>query len=1127
MSSISSIPSISSSVALQDDIDIISSWYWNGSSYTPPVIDALIHEQIKKQVEEQPDAEAVCAWDGSLTYKELDHLASALSEYLHDNANIGHGTTIPLCFEKSKLNVVSMLAILKAGCACVPMDPAVPIERMQTIFELLDNRFAYVVLASSAAARRLSAFDCQVKNIDVNFLEISQAFFDKVDKEYFAKGHRQAGYPRQETNTAALVVFTSGSTGTPKGIVQEHRGYCSAAAYHGAALGYGKDSRIFQFAAHTFDVSLCDILTTLIHGGCICIPSDEERMNDVAGAINRLKANHLPLTPTVALMIRPEDVLPGVKFVTLGGEALSREGMNIWADRVNLIQAYGPAEAGVDCTVRQNVKATDSPNNLGKAIGSSIWIVDSEDHNKLVPIGTEGELLIEGPIVARCYLGNSDLTARSFIEDPDWVKLTKVTSGRRFYKTGDLGYFTFDGEIQILGRNDSQVKLRGQRLEIGEVEHHLRVSVGDKAQVAVAAVTPKGGAKILAAFIAMNEGDSDEEQDGLLADWPAQLEVFSKTVMTAQAVLKDNLPSYMIPSAYIPVRKIPISPSGKIERKLLCSLAEGLTARDFANFVGQVETNVEKVAPSTHQEEVLFDAWKDSLYVEDFGVEDDFFHLGGDSAKAMILVASLRKLGFALTVADIIRNPVLKDQAKQLKKKIDLEKVVPFSLVAGTEEERNAIRDHVAEVCRMESNWVLDAYPITEMQERFFHGSYLGEPRNGWVRKAREEHKHTRQMVFKITGDLNVDRFSKAWAAVSDRHNILRTRFVQKKDSQEIVQVVIDYPFVLDHCDCLLEDYLWRDRRVKMTWGKPLLRVAADEKRAWIVVSISHAIYNGFSLDLVFKDLKRDHFMKYLGDGDQEATLAFWRNHFSGAEVTPVVPHDRLDVKTTQNVCKRKTVALDGALPAGSPNRSAIIQVTAALFLAHGLECADIIFDTHLSGRTGPLPGIEGLVGPTLTSLPIRIHIGRDDNVPVRKILEETQRFMNTVVEHEHIGWWKLVQMDEFRDLLRGAPLLNVLPGPDTTGRDLGLHPITTIAFNETLYGVMATLVDDNTIELLVCGDKECVPEEIVVRDLMLWEAALQMVWASCVAGGDEGVTVGAIFSRLNQLCELDGRALV
>jgi non-ribosomal peptide synthetase component F len=268
----------------------MSAWNWNGTSCVPPVTDALIHKQFQKQVEEQPDREAVCAWDGSLTYSELDWLSSALAGFLHGNG------------------------------------------------------------------------------------------------------------------TPALVVFTSGSTVTPKGIVQEHRGYCSAAAYHGTALSYGKESRIFQFAAHTFDVSLCDIVTTLIHGGCICIPSDEERMNDLSGAIKRLRANHLPFTPTVATMIWPDDVLPEVKWMTLGGEALSREAMNIWADHVNLIQAYGPAEAGVDCTVRQNVKEEDSPNTLGRPIASSIWIVNPEDHNHLVPIGTEGELLIEGPIVARGYL---------------------------------------------------------------------------------------------------------------------------------------------------------------------------------------------------------------------------------------------------------------------------------------------------------------------------------------------------------------------------------------------------------------------------------------------------------------------------------------------------------------------------------------------------------------------------------------------------------------------------------------------------------------------------------------------------------------------------------------------------
>jgi aryl carrier-like protein len=519
--------------------------------------------------------------------------------------------------------------------------------------------------------------------------------------------------------------------------------------------------------------------------------------------------------------------------------------------------------------------------------------------------------------------------------------------------------------------------------------------------------------------------------------------------------------------------------------------------------------------------------------VQNFGIDDNFFYLGGNSARAMILVSCLRNHGFALTVADIIRNPVLKEKAKQLKQKIDVADLAPFSQVADTKEECNAIRLHSAKVCRVDTNRVLDIFPITEIQERFFHGAYLGGPLSVWVYVARFMHDSARQMIFNITGDLDIRRFFKAWHAVNERHSILRTRFIQEKDTRQILQVVVDDPIhIWNSCDPLSEDFLRRDRLVKMTLGAPLIRITASQEYRWVVLTISHAIYDGFSLDLIVKEVKREydqvagakpaiemnHFMKYLGDGDKQAALAFWRNHFAGADVKPVVPHDRLDEETVQNVVKRATVKLDCDLPAGAPNRSIILQVSAALFLAHRLDCADIIFDNHLSGRIGTLPGVEVFVGPTLTSLATRVHIGRDADAPVLNILSETQNFMNTVSEHEHMGWWKLVQMDEFRELLHGAPLLNVMPSPDMTGRNLGLELKKTNSQNEAPYGVMATLVDDNTIELLVCSDKRCVPEAEVEKDLKRWQIALQQVWASCAQANEDQPTVGDVFSHLQDL---------
>ncbi|KAM0332981.1 hypothetical protein ACHAQA_001638 [Verticillium albo-atrum] len=1128
--------------ASEAELEQISAWNWHGSSYAPPAIEALIHEQIQQQVEHQPQAEAVCAWDGSLSYRELNRLSSLLARHLQETHRLEPETFVPLCFEKSKWNVVSMLAILKAGGACVPLDPKHPTQRMQTIIGLLGDRFAGVVLTCPSLMSQLAELEQPLLNVSQSLLDdIAYLEAEVIDKKS----------PALTPSTAALIIFTSGSTGTPKGIIQEHKMYCSAAAYHGPAMAYSSHSRVFQFAAHTFDVSLSDILTTLIHGGCICIPSEEERLNDVVGAICRLRANHLHLTPTVACMIDPKDVLPAVKVIVLGGEQLSRQVLDIWADNTNLIQGYGPAEAGVDCTVRQHVSNTDPPNNLGRPVGSSIWITNPKDHDQLVPIGVEGELLIEGPIVARGYLADETQTNRSFIWDPAWVQHSWVKSGRRFYKTGDLGFYGPDGAIHIVGRSDFQIKLRGQRIELGEVECQLSAAVGKsaKARVAVAAVTPKGGdGKVLAAFIVADlHDDVDEDKDdfGLTVTSVRELDDFRKTIKRVKRQLQQNLPAYMIPSVFLPLRKLPLSLSGKIERKLLMGLAEDLTKEELSRFTaGSVPAmHTEIMAPSTRGEEILCTHWKDVLQAKnDISVNDNFFDLGGDSAKAMLLVSSLRKSDLALTVADIFKHPVLRQQAPLLRKGIRNAEVVPFSLLSDSATYDSHIRTHAANVCGVHSSRVEDIYPITEMQERFFAGAYVGGNTDSttWVIKSRDTHEHARRMVFNVPEAVDVERLLDAWRSTAQRHNILRTRFIQENDSDNsrILQVVVDEDIPLATFDCPLGDFVRQDQIDQMTWGNPLVRVSVGKDgtdTTWFVLTISHAIYDGFSLKKIFEEVTRayndhhaspspvepsvhmSHWIRQLKDGNSETAIDFWRNDFSGANVKHLIPSDKLNRKTIQNVAKRTTVNLVGVLPPGAANRATMIQVSAALVLAHRLVCGDVIFDCHLSGRTGTMPGVGDLVGPTLTSLPIRVRTGRDQSATVEGILRQTQQHMNRVVEYEHVGWWTLVQMDEFRDLLRGAPLLNVLPGGGCAlGSELGLELQRTIAQNEVPHGMGATLVDANTVELLICGDNQCVSQQELEHQLEQWEMVLQLVWASCMEGGHDNLEVGDISALLS-----------
>ncbi|KAM0273548.1 hypothetical protein ACHAQH_008274 [Verticillium albo-atrum] len=690
----------------------------------------------------------------------------------------------------------------------------------------------------------------------------------------------------------------------------------------------------------------------------------------------------------VACLMEPKDVIPGVEVIVLGGEPLSRQVLELWADHANVIQGYGPAEEGVDSAVRQHVQKNDSPQDLGRAVGSSIWIVNPNNHNQLVPIGSEGELLIEGPIVARGYLADEAQTNKAFIWDPEWVQLTKVKSGRRFYKTGDLGYLGPDGSLHVVGRNDFQVKIRGQRIEIGEVEYNLATA---------------GGNRVLAAFVAVGEDEGMEKDDGLVITSPQKLTDFSHSMRDTKKRMQQTLPPYMMPAVFLPLRKLPLSLSGKIERKLLWALAEGMAMEELSAFTGFALTDKETVAPSTDEEEVVCEAWKNILQVKHISMDDDFFFLGGDSAKAMHLVSYLRKQGFALTVADIIQNPALAQQAACLVANVELAQVGPFSLMVNLGSEGNRVRQIAAGACHVPESRIEDVYPVTEMQERFFVGTYLGSLANNWVQSARESHDHARQIVFKLPKAVNVCKLLEAWRSTAQRHSILRTRFMQYQD--KVLQVVVDKDIPTVLYEVSLDEFLEKDRADCMSWGVPLIRASASKGATWFVLTISHVIYDGFSLSKLFEEFKRayedtvqdqpsihfNHFIKHLSDADKTTAIEFWRRDFAGANVKPVVPQRLLECKRTTIEVTKEIVKLPGNLAPGSPSRAVILKVSAALFLVHRLDCADIIFDCHLSGRAGTLPGVSELVGPTLTSLPIRVRIGSDPNTRVRGILSQTQ----------------------------------------------------------------------------------------------------------------------------------------
>ena len=573
---------------------------WNPSNPFASETYGCMHQLVETKARDIPNAEAICSWDGSLTYADLNAHANVAARMLIQ-VGIGPGVYVPFAFEKSMWAVVATLAILKAGGAFVPVNPSDPGPRLAEILsqvsaDVVVTMQKFVPIFSSLAktviviSDKISGSDewderdphRELNNEETHSIETRHVRYWNNSSPSKIKDGRTVR--ELSPSDPMVVLFTSGSTGQPKGMILEHSAICTHAIVHGSKMRY-HGARVLQFAAHTFDVAIIDFFTTLLYGGCICIPSEEERKSDIVGFINRIGVDYAILTPSFAGLIDPSEI-PTMKTLAIGGEALPQDRVQRWASELNLIQIYGPAEVGICLTM--DMKLDTAPETVGYPLcNSSCWLVDPDNHNVLVPIGAIGELMVAGPSLARGYLNNKAKTHTSFTEKPAWAVRLGLEC-ERFYLTGDLLRYnttSFDGSYDIIGRKDAQIKFRGQRIEPAEIEYHIGKIPG----VAVSMVTqPEKGyfAEQLVCVVQMHRADSKSSQ---VRNEPIHLsESQALTTRSLRGRLAKVLPTYMIPSTCLAVESMPLVPSLKIDRRQVNAWLVALKGDPGLNYMTQI-----------------------------------------------------------------------------------------------------------------------------------------------------------------------------------------------------------------------------------------------------------------------------------------------------------------------------------------------------------------------------------------------------------------------------------------------------------------------------------------------------------------------------------------------------------
>lgn len=943
---------------------------WNAT--VPDPVNACVHDLIENQARTCPSAQAICAWDGSFTYSELARISSVLAEQLVE-LHIGPGAVIPIYIPRSQWIPVVLTAIAKTGAAFLLLEVEHPLERLRGFCEQVK---APLVVCLRQDIKPASSICTAVFPIDT---ENKEQWLSRSNNT-----HESYGSP----NNLCYVVFTSGSTGQPKGAMITHQSVCSVVVRMNQATGCGPDTRHLLTTSLAFDLSIASMLIPLISGGCVCVPAD---ITDLPGSISQLRANMLCCTNTVLRELQPEHC-DTIEKVSTGGEPLTKDVLAAWSGRVQFIQVYGPAECAVFSTVNTDMAKCHDPSIVGKPLGCRPWVVDPERHDHLVPIGAIGELLIDGPIVGLGYIHDPERTELSFVQRPPWLA---ETSPSRVYRTGDLVQHTSDGQLRFIGRKDRQIKIYGQRIEPGEVEYHIHQALSPRhANVVVEVVHPKegDGRPMLVAFICLATNGLEAPSSTnytFLAAWSDQ---FREIVTRVRQQLRDLVPRYMIPGAFIPISYVPCTGTRKADRRRLRDAAEALQRHEL---VRAEMTTREHRTPTSATERALCKLFARALSIPSTNVGADvhFLHEGGDSVLAMRLVALARQEGLTLTVGQVFDHPVLSDLALTLDLGVPvadevIETPEPFSLLAI--QDNQTIRQVAAEQCNVSVDRIEDIYPCTPLQQGLMTLS------------LRRPGEYVFQQSYNLPPGLDINRWRAAWETTVQSNPILRTRVIEvKQPLQAVIRDSFFWEWIAESDGPAQE---------KMGLGHSLIQLAStrnlepDQPNRFFL-AMHHGLYDGWTLSSIMDQVHAayhgqdihaypfSHFIQYLAHSDHELTEEYWRLQFKDFNAVPFP-----SLPSVQYL-PRPTQFLNHTSPARPPSGimvATLLKLAWAITLSHYTSSPDVVFGNTLSGRDVALPGIDRAVGPTITTVPFPVRLELDSTVEnaLQKLQDQSVRMI-------------------------------------------------------------------------------------------------------------------------------------
>jgi amino acid adenylation domain-containing protein len=691
---------------------------WNDTAADYPK-DSCIYELFEAQVERTPEIIAVQFEGKQLTYRELNNQANQLAHCLRQ-LGVGPENLVGICVERSLEIVIGLLAILKAGGAYVPLDPSYPKERLAFMME--DSQVS-VLLTSE---RIIGGFKTEDAILDP---QIRMIYLDR-DREKIAQQSERNPDKGAAARNLAYVIYTSGSTGQPKGVQIEHRSVINCLYSMRQQIGLAEKDVMLAVTTISFDVAALENFLPLTTGAKLVLASRDEALDgrQLLDRLTEYGTTAMQATPSAWKLLLDVGWRSGPDFKILcGGEVLSRElADKLLEDDATLWNLYGPTEATIWSTIAK-MERDGRRVLIGRPIANTqIYILDP--HLQPVPVGVYGELYIGGDGLARGYSNRPELTGEKFVDNP-----FSSQPEARLYRTGDRVRYRADGNIEFIGRIDNQVKIRGYRIEPGEIE---------------AVLTKHPTVKDCVVVICEHESGTEKSLVGYVV--PMEHSVFSVTEL--RRYLKEKLPEYMIPSAFVMLETLPLTPNGKIDLQKL-PRPDGARSQFTQEFV----------APHREIEELIAQAWREVLEIENIGVHDNFFELGGHSLSAIQIISRLRDVfNREIPLRILFETPTVTSLAEKIERVIREERGFEFPPILPVP--RSGL---LPLSMSQEQLWNLDnRIPGTH----FFNMPY----------------------VYRLGGDLNMAALEKALRKVISRHEALRTVFAEVDGHP--VQVIKEVP---------------------------------------------------------------------------------------------------------------------------------------------------------------------------------------------------------------------------------------------------------------------------------------------------------------------------------------------